>query len=92
MPNIELHGYEPVAADTVRERIRDVLMTSPDASEIVTTTIPSDVKDLDGEKMPFLRLITSLRELPDLKERLKPLGEEIEVLVLGEWIPKPKEE
>jgi len=88
MPNIELHGYGKKAAATLKNKIRAALSTSPEPGEIVTTVIPSIVEDLTGKKMPFLRVISSPDELADLKKRLKPLGEDIEVLPLGEWIPK----
>ena len=87
MPNIELHGYKSKRARAVRKQIRTALEELPDAHEVVTTTFSSDVEDLKGEKMPFLRVITSRKELRGLKKRLTPLGEDIEVLILGEWIP-----
>ena len=88
MPNIELHGYALEAAATVKERVRTALSPSPHADEIVTTIYTTEVEDLKGKKMPFLRVITSPDELPDLKERLASLNEDIEVIMLGEWIPK----
>jgi hypothetical protein len=88
MPNIELHGYEPEAAVAMKTKVREALNMSPDADEIVTTIIPSEVEDLKGKKTPFLRVISSPDELPDLKVRLTPLNEDIEVIMLGEWIPK----
>src|SRR3989344_7394524 len=90
MPNVEIHGYEPKAASAMKEKIRAVVESSPDADEIVTTTYPTDVEDLKGRKTPFLRVITSLRELPDLLERLGPLNEDMEVIPLGQWIPKKR--
>lgn len=87
MPNIELHGYGK-SASTMKEKIRAVLNTSPDAAEIVTTTVPDTVEDLTGKQTPFLRVISSQEGLPDLKGRLASLNEDIELIFLGEWIPK----
>ena len=88
MPNIELHGYTAEDAVNVRKKVREALKTLKDADQIVTTFIPSNVTDLKGTEMPFLRIISSLNELDEVKEHLKPLGEDIEVIVLHEWIPK----
>lgn len=87
MPNIELHGYgdKPIA---LRNKIRTALKDSPDAAEIVTTICPTVVTDLNDKSMPFLRVISSSDGLEDLLERLKPLGEDIELIMLGRWIPK----
>lgn len=88
MPNIELHGYAPEAAAATKEKVRKALASSEEADEMVTTTYPTVVEDLKGKQTPFLRVIGSLRELPDLLERLKPLREDMEVIVLGQWMPK----
>ena len=88
MPNIELHGYAPDDVVNVRNKIHEVLRTSTIADEIVTTLIGSNVQDLKGDRKPFLRVISGHSELDELKELLKPLGQDIEVLVLSEWIPK----
>jgi len=90
MPNIELHGYAPQEAIDIRNKIREALKPSKDADEIVITIIPSDVEDLKGNKMPFLRVYLGPRPADDLKKYLEPLGEDIEVLVLDRWIPKKK--
>ena len=88
MPNIELHGYTPDDAAATKEKVRTALASSEEADEMVTTTYPTIVEDLKGKRTPFLRVIGSLRELPDLLDRLKPLNEDMEVLMLGQWIPK----
>lgn len=90
MPNIELHGYDTECARVVRDRIVAVLKTYPEAHEVVTTTHLSRVEDLEGKQLPFLRLISSSNELPKLLPLLKQVGEDIEVILLGEWIPKTK--
>ena len=72
----------------MKQKLVAALATSPEADEIVITTVLSNVENLKGDKMPFLRVITTPEGLPDLKERLMPLGEDIEVIMLGEWIPK----
>lgn len=89
MPNIELHGYgkKPIA---LRNKIRAALKDSPDADEIVTTIHSTNVASLDDKPMPFLRVISSPEGLDDLLERLKPLGEDIELIMLGRWIPATK--
>jgi len=58
--------------------------------EIVITTLLSEVEDLQGKSTPFLRVITAPEDLADFQNRLLPLGEDIEVVFLGEWIPKKK--
>jgi hypothetical protein len=89
MPNIELHGYKPEeAAIAVKQRIRAAFAGHSDAGEIVTTTIPSTVEDLQGRRMPFLRIIATAEELSDLIKLLRPLEEDMEVMYLREWIPK----
>ncbi|MDE2021884.1 MAG: hypothetical protein KGI71_03140 [Patescibacteria group bacterium] len=88
MPNIELHGYAAEAASATKEKVRTALASSEEADEMVTTTYPTVVEDLKGKQTPFMRVIGSLRELPNLLERLKPLNEDMEVIVLGQWIPK----
>ena len=89
MPNIELYGYQDLdGTPTIQSRIKEALRTSPHFSEIAITTILSDVWDLTGKDIPFLRIIATRDELPDIKRRLAPLNQDIEVILLDEWIPK----
>ncbi len=87
MPNIELHGYgdKPIV---IRNKIRRALKESPDVAEIVTTIHTTVVTTLDDKPSPFLRVISSPEGIDDLLELLKPLGEDIELVMLGQWIPK----
>ena len=87
MPNIELHGYgdKPIA---LLNKIRQAVKDSPDAIEIVTEVYSTAVTDINNKPMPYLRVVAGPEGLDDLLERLKPLGEDIEVGMLGAWIPK----
>lgn len=89
MPNIEIHGYGRLAQST-KLKIRQALQDLPDAEsgEIVTTTYPTKTEDFKDKKTPYLRIIASPDELPELIERLRPLNEDMEVILLGQWIPK----
>ena len=84
-----MHGYGQLAQST-KLKVRAALRDLPDAEngEIVTTTYPTKVEDFKDKKVPYLRIIATLNELPDLLERLRPLNEDMEVMLLGQWIPK----
>lgn len=88
MPNIELHGYGKMPIETVK-KIQGVLKDSPDAAEIVITIHPTIMINLDDKSSAsaFLRVISSPDGLDDLLDRLKPLGEDIELIMLEQWIP-----
>jgi hypothetical protein len=90
MPNIEIHSYRWLARRRIKLRVRRALADLPDAQngEIVTTTYPTRTEDFKGERLPYLRVIASADELPTLLERLRPLNEDMEVIPLGQWIPK----
>lgn len=88
MPNIELHGFAQKDVRMLRFKVRAALRASPIAGEIVTSVVPSDVENLAGDKMPFLRIICSPDELDDLVKRLEPLNVDIEALPLARWVPK----
>ena len=91
MPNIELHGFSTDRSAMVRTRVREACEGLSFAGEIVVTICGDTVQDLEGRDMPYLRVITSPDEWPSLKERLVPLGEDIEMFALGEWVPKKNE-
>jgi hypothetical protein len=87
MPNIEIHGFAERAKE-VREKVRDALRDLPFANEIVTTTFPTVVQDLNGNETPYLRVVaTPDRDLESIIAFLKPLELDIEYLPLGRWIP-----
>lgn len=88
MPNIEMYGYNHLAVFKLREKIRNAFATYSEPQEVVTTAIQSDVEHLSGQKTAYLRIIASPSELEEVKRRLIPLGEDIEIMPLGEWIPK----
>lgn len=90
MPNIEVHGYGD-KSDAMVEKIRGSLRDSSEADEIVTTVFPTVVTTLNGGTSPFLRVISSDVELDDLLSRLKRLDEDIELIMLGQWIPAKQE-
>lgn len=87
MPNIELHGYGDKSTE-IRDKIRETLKRSPDADEIVTTINWTEVTDLNGDPMPFLRVFSTEEGLEELLELLDSLDEDIELMMLGRWIPK----
>jgi len=74
----------------MKQKIRQALGDLPDAQngEIVTTIYPTETEDFNDKRVPFLRIVASLNELPDLLERLGPLNEDTEVLLLHKWIQK----
>lgn len=89
MPNIELHGYGDLAG-VMRQKIVTLLKGSSDPDELVTTVFPTDVEDLDGRKMPYLRLITGPEDIEELVRLLTSLNEDVEVILLAKWLPKQK--
>lgn len=86
MPNIELHGYED-RSETVRLKIAEALKDLPH-NETATTVFPSVVTTLDGNKSPYLRIVSDLESIGHLVKLLEPVGEDIEVIPLGQWVPK----
>lgn len=88
MPNIELHGYGR-CAQSMKLKVRTALRELPSAAsgEIVTTEYPTVAKDFQDKKKPFLRIIATADELPDLLDRLRGLYEDMEVMLLNRWIP-----
>lgn len=90
MPNIEVHGFGD-KSEKMRAKIVDALSKHPRPEETVTTVFPSVATTLLGSTAPYLRIIASPASIGGLVEMLKPLGEDIEVIPLGQWIPKEKE-
>ena len=86
MPNIEMYGYDDQNAFAIREQIREVLEHSSEPRGIVITNVPSDVRDLKGNRRPFLRIIAAKAEVEEMKSRLVHLNEDIEIILLHEWI------
>ncbi len=89
MPNIELHGYGPKAR-AMRAKVRKAIALSPDIDEIITSICKTDPREQNGKLVPYLRVISGRREWPDLKKRLTPLNQDIELMFLSKWIPKKK--
>lgn len=87
MPNIELHGYGD-KSKAMRQKVADALSDHPKPDETVTTVFPSVVTTLNGASAPYLRVVASPASIGRLVEMLKPIGEDIEVMPLGQWITK----
>ena len=86
MPNIEMYGYDDQNAFAIREQIREVLEHSSEPRGIVIANVLSDVRDLKGNRRPFLRIIAAKAEVEEMKSRLVHLNEDIEIILLHEWI------
>jgi hypothetical protein len=88
MPHIEMRGYGAKPIE-LRNKIRNAVKNLPEATEIVTSICPVIVTDQNDKSTPFLRVISTKYDgLDDLLDRLKTLGEDIEVMPLERWIPK----
>ncbi|MBU0597177.1 hypothetical protein KJ641_00760 [Patescibacteria group bacterium] len=91
MPNIEVHGLWGKNAVEVVNKIRKAMEGSPEESEYVTDVVGSTVLDHLSRSQPFLRLLSSEEDsVQAILERLEPLGMDIEVLLLFQFVPKSK--
>jgi hypothetical protein len=87
MPKIELHGYGK-KADEMRRNIVDALVDYPGVDGTVTEIYDTTVISIKGEPSPYLQIVASPKSIGGLIELLEPLNEDIEVIPLGQWIPK----
>ncbi len=87
MPNIELHGYGS-KAHAMRLKVRKAFASYPDVDEIITSVCNTDPRDRKGKLMPYLRVVGSRDDMPNLEIRLAQLKQDIEVIYLSKWIPK----
>lgn len=89
MPNIEIHGCNPTNAIVLQNSIHAAMKkdySAPD--EVVTTIYPTEVRTSAGRKSPFLRIVAMPDDWDELTKILYELGEDMEVVPLGKWIPK----
>ena len=94
MPNIEIHGLASAEAGAMEIKIRKLFQDAPYSREIVITTIPSTVVDLQGRSQPFFRLYVTLEDnyVQEVIDCLARLGVDMEVSVLYKFIPAEKED
>jgi|GEM_PF-2202943 len=92
MPNIEVFGIEGKGfLHAFKDRVQTLLKGAEYASEVVLT-LPSggsDVRNLQGDSRPYLRIAGTRayleRHKADIKWRLRSLGMGIEWLVLDDF-------
>jgi len=90
MPNVEVHGFRKPDAGAVRCKIFNLFGDASYVGEMVVTIFPTDVKDVDGDDQPFIRLVNSdQKHTQEILDRLKTLGIDIEQLRLEAFFPKP---
>lgn len=87
MPKIELHGYGD-ESDGMRCRIADALEDYPGVDDTVTEVYGTTVTSIKGEPSPYLQIVANPESIDELIKLLQPLNEDIEVMPLGQWIPK----
>ena len=90
MPNIELYGISNASGITAVIRASD--LPEEFRKEIVITKIESSCWSIyDGTAQPFCRVIsTEQEEIDKIVPVLKPLGYDVETLVLSGFIPADK--
>ena len=90
MPNIELHGFDKAEAFDVRGSIWAHMEWDSlgfRSEDVVLTTCPTEVCDFGGRNRPFLRLMcTDEEEMGKLKEALRPLGQDMECVILHDFV------
>lgn len=97
MPNIKIYGFiesmdsvnERIKAGELSGKIENLFKNESYAKDIVITTIPSKVNDLEGNKQPYIQLeLDCMRGYQNKVEILKGLGMDIQVVKLYKFIPK----
>ncbi len=92
MPNIEIHGLSASNSNITVFDIRRALFSLPMAKDIVLTSCNDNVINLvGGECQPFLRVIvvgSNAMENQQILSYLKPLGFDIELMIINSFIPK----
>lgn len=71
MPTIEMHGLAAQDVPTMRLSIKKALRRAPYAPQVVTVDCKDDVRDLDGESRPFLRIKAEKETLDRLERYIK---------------------
>ena len=70
-------------------QIADLFKNESYAKDVVITTIPSKVLDLEGKQQPYIQLeLNCMRGYKKKLEKLKTLGMDIQVVKLYDFIPK----
>ncbi len=90
VPNIELHGFDKRDQHPLNW-LRPVFHDAPYAPTITVVWSDTSARALDGTNTPFIRVSATEKYdviVPDIVERLKPLGYDIEVTRLEKYIPK----
>lgn len=94
MPNIEIHGYNRVAANALADKIfGEVFAGKLGLENMVVTMVPSTVMDKKGFQQPFIRLLCSnTREAAEIIAILRQHlpGEDIEYVKIESFIPGRK--
>jgi hypothetical protein len=97
MPNIKIYGFiesidsmdERIKAGKLSGEIADLFKNESYAKDVVITTIPSKVLDLEGKQQPYIQLeLNCMRGYKKKLEKLKTLGMDIQVVKLYDFIPK----
>lgn len=93
MPNIEIHGVKK--DDTKHFRLTEKIFKRVEglvfAGELVLTKVMDDCRDRNNKSQPFLRIIISEKsKIEPLVQQLKPLGIDMEILIIDGFIPGEK--
>ena len=87
MPNIEIHGFEKEVAELWREQIFKAAENKSFWGEDIAVTIyPTEVKGINNDDTPFIRLASTVDEIKEALEMLKAFKIDIEVLILNQFI------
>ncbi len=71
MPTIEIHGLPTHDVPAMRQSIKKVLRRASYAPQVVTVDCKDDVRDLNGESRPFLRIKAEMKMLDRLERHIK---------------------
>ena len=96
MPNIEIHGtcddgfFDRSVSDEIGAKIKEIFTDWPCATSMVITTVHSQVRDLQGNPQPYLRVWdTDEEEGEKIAFRLRLEGFDVEFKMLDAFLPKP---
>lgn len=91
MPNIELHGFSPAKQREIFFQMKEALKGQEFYNEAVVTLYNDVVVDFNEESQPFLRICsTNPVHTNTLVKLLKPLGVDIETMVVTDFESKDK--
>ncbi|HTY40102.1 MAG TPA: hypothetical protein VMC43_03385 [Candidatus Paceibacterota bacterium] len=91
MPNVEICGYDDIAAEQLRRDVESVIQELGLQDDTVTSVVRMDVRSCDGKKraMPYLRVCgTSRGEVDAIISAFGrfEIHEDVELLVLDGFI------